>query len=111
MSRGVRSGRNTDCEGSLYPFRPRRLDEVLDYLAPPSPQSAARVTLRIQSFVELLSLHPFIGTRTDSPGIRRLVMTPLPYLLFYEVGDGEIIVHHVRHTARAPWSTSGSSQP
>jgi hypothetical protein len=30
-------------------------------------------------------LHPFIGARTDAPTIRRLVVTPYPYLVFYEI--------------------------
>jgi len=29
-------------------------------------------------------------------------VTPYPYLVFYEVGDGEIVVHAVRHGARDP---------
>lgn len=32
-----------------------------------------------------------------------------PYLIFYEATDGEIIVHHVRHSARRPIGTAGSA--
>ncbi|HEY1454814.1 MAG TPA: type II toxin-antitoxin system RelE/ParE family toxin [Roseiarcus sp.] len=75
----------------------RDLDEILDYVVGHSPQGAARVQARIKSFIDLLSLHPFIGTRTDDPTIRRLVITPYSYLVFYE-GDGARN-RHSRHPA------------
>jgi toxin ParE1/3/4 len=87
------------------------LDEVLIYLAPRSPQGAARVQSRIKSFIDLLPSHPLIGARSDDPTIRRLVVTPYTYLVFYEVADDEIIIHNVRHSARNPSSMPGSAQP
>jgi toxin ParE1/3/4 len=84
------------------------LADILDYVAARSPQSAARVRSRIKSFTDLLPAHPFIGTRTDDPTIRRLVVTPYPYLIFYEVTDVEILIHNVRHSARNPSSMPGS---
>ena len=87
------------------------LDEILDYLAPHSPRGAARVQGRIKTFVDLLPSHPFIGGRTDDPTIRRLVVTPHPYLVFYEVGDDEIIIHNIRHSARDPSTMAGSAPP
>ena len=76
------------------------LADILDYLAPRSPQGAGRVQSRIKSFIDLLPAYPLIGARTDDPTVRRLVVTPYPYLVFYEVGDDEIIIHNVRHSAR-----------
>ena len=87
------------------------LDEILDYLAPHSPRGAARVQGRIKTFVDLLPSHPFIGGRTDDPTIRRLVVTPYPYFVFYEVGDDEIIIHNIRHSARDPSTMPGSVPP
>jgi toxin ParE1/3/4 len=57
------------------------LDDILDYLAPRSPQGAARVQSRIKSFIDLLPTHLLIGARTDDPTIRRLVVTPYSYAL------------------------------
>jgi len=34
--------------------------------------------------------------------VRRMPVTPYPYLVFYEAGDDEIIVHAIRHGARDP---------
>ena len=85
------------------------LAEILDYLAPRSPQGAAHV--RIKTFIDLLPLHPFLGTRTDDPTIRRLVVTPYSYLVFYEVTEDEVIIHNIRHSARNPSSMPGSTRP
>jgi plasmid stabilization system protein ParE len=78
------------------------LDAILDYIATRSPQGAARVQARIRTFVDLLPAHPLMGTTTDDSTIRRLVARPYPYLVFYEAGQNEIIIHSVRHAAREP---------
>ena len=79
---------------------------ILDYIRERSPQGARRVQARIRSVIRLALRHPRIGLQTDRPRIRRLTTTPYPYLVFYEARDDAIIVHGIRHTARAP-----SSQP
>ncbi|MGX7743917.1 type II toxin-antitoxin system RelE/ParE family toxin [Rhodopseudomonas parapalustris] len=78
------------------------LSAILAYIAEQSPQSAKRVQARIRSAIELLRTHPRVGTRTDDAAVRRLVTTPYPYLIFYEVGTDEITIHAVRHAARDP---------
>lgn len=86
------------------------LNSILDHIAAASPQGARRVQHRIQSVMDLLQDHPNMGIPTDDPFIRRLSTTPYPYLVFYEVGEGEIIVHAVRHAARNPRSMPGSNR-
>lgn len=85
------------------------LNEVLDYIAARSPQGARRVQTRIQAIIDLLLLHPRIGTRTDDPAIRRMTASPYPYFVFYEATETEIIIHAVRHTARNPAGRPGAS--
>jgi toxin ParE1/3/4 len=85
------------------------LAAILDYIATRSPQGAKRVQARIRTVIDLLPLHPFIGSRTDDPAIRRLATAPYPYIVFYEVADPEIIVHAVRHAARDPMGMPGSA--
>jgi len=85
------------------------LSSILDYIAAHSPQGAKRVQARIQAITNLLLVHPFIGTRTDDPIIRRATTPPYPYLIFYEVTDAEIIIHAVRHAARDPSGMPGSA--
>jgi plasmid stabilization system protein ParE len=81
---------------------------MLSVISSHSPKGGRRVQSRIQTFIELLADHPFIGARTDDPSIRRLPVPPYPYLIFYEVTGDEVVVHTVRHAARDPSSTPGS---
>ncbi|QNT71510.1 type II toxin-antitoxin system RelE/ParE family toxin (plasmid) [Defluviicoccus vanus] len=85
------------------------LSSILDYVAAHSPQGARRIRARIQTIIDLLLLHPHIGTRTDDPAIRRLTTTPYPYVVFYEATEAEIIIHAVRHAARDPSGMPGAA--
>jgi toxin ParE1/3/4 len=85
------------------------LSATLDHIAAYSPQGARRVQTRIQAIIDLLLLHPHIGTRTDDPAIRRLTTPPYPYLVFYEATEAEIIIHAVRHAARDPSGMPGAA--
>jgi plasmid stabilization system protein ParE len=85
------------------------LSTILDHIAAHSPQGARRVQARIKALTDLLLLYPQIGRRTNDPAIRRMTMTPYPYLIFYEATDTEVIIHAVRHTARDPSGMSGSA--
>ncbi len=83
------------------------LDAILGTIAAHSPQGAKRVHARIRTIVDLLQLYPHVGVRTEDPSIRRVVTTPYPYLVFYEVAESEIIIHAIRHAARHPPSMPG----
>ena len=85
------------------------LGAILDYIAAHSPRGARQVQTRIKVLTDLLLLHPHIGRRTSDPAIRRMPMTPYPYLLFYEATETEIIIHAVRHAARDPSGMPGSA--
>jgi toxin ParE1/3/4 len=84
------------------------LEAILDTIGRQSPQGAARVNSRIRTIIDLLLLHPHIGTRTDDPSIRRMATSPYPYLVFYEPIGDELIIHAVRHASRKPSSMPGS---
>jgi toxin ParE1/3/4 len=84
------------------------LASILDHIADRSPQGAARVHNRIKGITNLLLQCPQAGVVTDDPNIRRMVTTPYPYLIFYEVADNEIIIHAVRHGARDPSGNLGT---
>jgi toxin ParE1/3/4 len=79
------------------------LSSILDYIAARSPQGARRVQSRVHTIVDLLVLHPHIGTRTDAPTIRCMTTSPYPQLSFYEATETEVIIHTVRHSARDPF--------
>jgi toxin ParE1/3/4 len=80
----------------------KQLDEILTYISGHSPQGAAKVKARIQHLIGLIASRPRIGAITTDPGIRRMNTSPYPYLIFYEIGDGEIIIRRVRHMAQKP---------
>jgi plasmid stabilization system protein ParE len=84
------------------------LDAILDYIAVHSPRGAAHVQRRVQALIDLLLSQPRIGVRTEDPAIRRISVSPYPYLIFYEATASEIIIHAVRHAARDPSTMPGS---
>ena len=57
---------------------------------------------RIQAIIELLLQHPHSGRITSNGRLRRMVVPPYPYLIFYEVTEDDIVIHGVRHAARRP---------
>lgn len=75
---------------------------VLGGIAEHSPQGARRVRSRIRKATGLLVEHPYSGQRTSNPALRRVVLTPYPYLIFYRITDQELIVIGIRHAARDP---------
>ena len=78
------------------------LEEVLAYIEERSPLGAHHVQARIQVIIELLLRHPRAGQLTSSRRVRRLVGSPYPYLIFYEVTQDQIVIHGIRHAARRP---------
>jgi len=81
------------------------LESVLNYIGDHSSKGAQRVQARIQHVINLLLQYPHAGSLTDDPPIRRMTTTPYPYLIFYGATEDEIIIHAVRHGARAPSDT------
>jgi addiction module RelE/StbE family toxin len=80
----------------------RNLEKTLADLAQQSPQGAKHVQERIQALTSILLNHPEIGRTTNRPGMRRIVVFPYPYLIFYRALNDEVIIHAVRHAARKP---------
>ncbi|WP_257180840.1 type II toxin-antitoxin system RelE/ParE family toxin [Bradyrhizobium sp. WBOS2] len=101
-------GPSTVCETPLHASGDRRPRFHLDpHCGSVASGSSARQK-RIHDVIGLLLVHPEIGLRTDDPDIRRLATTPYPFLVFYEVGSEEIIIHAVRHGARDPGGMPGT---
>jgi toxin ParE1/3/4 len=63
------------------------LDQVLDYIEARSPQGAYHVRARIQAIINLLSEHPHAGRLTSKGRLRRVIVAPYPYLIFYEATE------------------------
>jgi toxin ParE1/3/4 len=82
----------------------RQIGNIIDTIAQESPEGARRVRERMQSITTLLIEHPHIGQQTDVAGVRRMLVSPYPYLVFYRVTEDAVIVQGVRHAARNPSS-------
>ncbi|SDN45626.1 ParE toxin of type II toxin-antitoxin system, parDE [Methylobacterium phyllostachyos] len=80
----------------------QQIDRALSHIATQSPQGAAKVEARLTALIAVVRDHPYVGARTSMLGVRRLFLTPYPYHIDHFVGDDEIVVQRVRHTARKP---------
>ena len=78
------------------------LDAVLDFVAAWSPTGAHRIQQRIRTLIELLPDFPHSGQQTSVERLRRLVVTPFPYVIFYRTDTDDIVIISLRHTAREP---------
>jgi len=76
------------------------LDNLLDYLADKNPHAQMRVRARLKSCLELLERYPQIGQTTSRISVRRMVVSPYPYLIFYKMMENEVVILAFRHAAR-----------
>jgi toxin ParE1/3/4 len=78
------------------------LDEIFAYIASHNPDAAARLVDRIESAARRIAGSPYLGEATRKSEFRRLAVGN--YLIVYEVGKDEVVIHYVRHGARRrPW--------
>jgi len=82
----------------------QELEQVLSYIDDRSPEGARRVKARIQAVIDLIASHPQAGQLTSARRLRRIVVHPYPYLIFYAATNDEVVIHGVRHAARRPSS-------
>ena len=109
MKKCAPCGRNTIFENTLHSpcaYRPRGCARHhLVSLPQEAREAFNRAFALLSSSWRTILL---VGARTDDPSIRRLLVTPYPYLVFYEVLGDEIIIHAVRHGSRDPSSMPGA---
>jgi len=80
----------------------RQIEQALSFIEVRSPQGAAGVAKRMESLLAVLLDHPHAGQATNREGVRRVMLTPYPYVIFYRVMTAEIVVQRFRHAARKP---------
>ena len=78
----------------------RQIEQLLSYIEDRSPQGAVRVAKRTETVLAVLLDHPNAGQATSRLGVRRVVLAPYPYVIFYRVTADEIVVMRFRHTSR-----------
>jgi toxin ParE1/3/4 len=80
----------------------RDLEEIFAYIAQDNRQAAARLVDRIEQAAARIAETPYMGEATRKSEFRRFPVGN--YLIVYEVGTDEVIIHYVRHGARRrPW--------
>ncbi|MGH1587169.1 type II toxin-antitoxin system RelE/ParE family toxin [Methylobacterium phyllosphaerae] len=85
------------------------LDDLLTDIARSSPHGTRRIQGRIRAILDLLLDQPRSGRLTDLGALRRIVVRPYPYLIFYEIREDALIVVGIRHGARSPSSMPGAT--
>ena len=77
-------------------------DEIFAYIAKDNRAAAARFVARIEQAAALIAETPYLGAATRKSRFRQFPIGN--YLLVYEVGTDEVVIHYVRHGARRrPW--------
>ena len=78
------------------------LDEIFAYMAADNRAAAARLVDRIEDAAKQIAATPHMGEATRKSRFRRIPVGN--YLIVYEVGTDEVVIHYVRHGARRrPW--------
>jgi toxin ParE1/3/4 len=78
------------------------LEEIFAYIAQDNREAAAKLVARVEATAARIADSPYIGEATRKSNFRRLPVGN--YLVVYEVGEEEVIIHYVRHGARRrPW--------
>ncbi|HEX8664522.1 MAG TPA: type II toxin-antitoxin system RelE/ParE family toxin [Beijerinckiaceae bacterium] len=79
-----------------------QLDAIFNYIAKDSPVAAAAVVERIEDRAAGLSDFPYSGKPSGEEGIRVVIATPYPYLIYYHVNAkrSEVQILRIRHGAR-----------
>jgi toxin ParE1/3/4 len=74
----------------------RQMTEVLEYIEARSPSGAENVKASL-----IYSLTIQTAARTINKGnLRRFMVIPYPYVIFYRADATGIVIHGVRHAAR-----------
>ncbi len=74
------------------------LDEIFAHIAQDNQDAAGRLVARIEGVAARIAASPYIGEATRDPRFRRFPVGN--YLIVYEVGENEVVIHYVRHGAR-----------
>lgn len=74
------------------------LDAIADYLAGLSHEAADTTITRVQEAVRMLGDFPHMGAKVDESGLRRLVISGTPYVIFYRVLSDQVCIRGVFHS-------------
>jgi plasmid stabilization system protein ParE len=79
-----------------------QLDDIFLYIYERSRSAALSVAKRIEDLAAMLGEFPLIGHLTDEAEVRVLPVVRYLFMIFYAIdaAAAEVVILHVRHTAR-----------
>jgi toxin ParE1/3/4 len=78
----------------------RDMDDLVDYIAQNSPETALRVYNTIHQSIDRLAAFPYSGRVGRVASTRELVVPALPYIVVYDVVGDTVRILSVMHTSR-----------
>ncbi len=75
--------------------------DIQTYIAQDNEAAAIRIALDITDRAQTLDDHPLAGRKGRYPGTREWVLTGLPFVLVYSVGEGDVEIVAVLHHAQS----------
>jgi toxin ParE1/3/4 len=78
------------------------LDVIRTYISQHNPAAAGRVIALIEKVVVRLGDFPESGQRTDDLDAWIVFSARYPYRIYYRIAAGEVLILHIRHSARQP---------
>jgi toxin ParE1/3/4 len=76
------------------------LEAIANYLFDNSPQNAAQLIRKVYEAPLRLINFPNLGRPGKKEGTRELVLTPLPYVVVYQIVNGALFVVRILHGAQ-----------
>ena len=76
------------------------LNEAMQYVALDDPAAARKMAVFIRNQVKELANQPYSGRKGRIFGTRELVIRKYPFILPYQVLDGELLILRVFHTSQ-----------
>ena len=80
------------------------IDEILSWIAEDNPAAALKVAVAIERSVAWIARRPETSPIVHGESVRAKLVLGYQFRVFYEAGEGEIIIRNVRSTRRLrPW--------
>ena len=86
-----------------------QLATTLEYVHARNPQAAIKIAGRVEAAIRIIGEHPDVGRRQEQEGIRKFVVQPGGYVMFYTIDRNaeRVRILFVTHPAqRRPYSDS-----
>ena len=84
-------------------FAPRAfadLGDIHSYLFERNPKAARELVAFVEKLARGLGDFPELGQRSDELDVRVILLGRYPYRVYYRAEADEIVILHIRHTAR-----------